>query len=280
MTTDRTRWKRSVLLAAWLSPCLSLVPGADNLRLILWQGTGQALHHKASKPQGAPARVKELSVPFHVGETLNYRVSWAAFPNAASLQLSVPEQRELFGWQTWHFRASAHTQSPVRSLFAIDDEFDSYTDARTFGCRQYEMYLNEMGRKENEIEHLVPLGESSRAPAPDVVVLPGTRDPVGALYALRTVDWQLTPQFQVPVYDGHDVYQVSAQRQTPSETVTVAAGQFSASRIFIRLFQNSREVSHLSVTIWLANNRSRTPVQIQAELPFGDIRTELTSGAE
>jgi hypothetical protein len=219
-------------------------------------------------------------MPFRVGETLNYRVAWAAFPNAASLQLSVPEQRQLFGWQTWHFRASTHTQSSVRSLFAIDDEFDSYTDARTLGSRQYEMYLSEMGRTENQIQHLVPLGETSRAPAPNVVVLPGTRDPVGALYALRNVDWQRTPQFQVPVYDGHDIYQISARRETPSETVTVAAGQFSASRISIRLFQNSRELSHLSFTIWLANNRSRTPIQIQAELPFGDIRTELTSPAE
>lgn len=278
--TDRYRSKRGVLLAAWLSSFLSLVPAAASFPQPVRPATQRARHPKASTPQSAPAHVAELPVPFHAGETLNYRVAWATFPSAASLQLSVPERRELFGWQTWHFRVSIHTQNSVRSLFAIDDQFDSYTDARTLETRQYEMYLNEMGRRQNEIQHLIPLGETPRAPAPVVVVLPGTRDAVGALYALRIVDWQGTPQLQVPVYDGHDVYQISAQRETPADTVTVAAGQFSASRISIRLFQNSREVSHLRFTIWLANNRLHTPIQIQAELPFGDVRAELTSASE
>ena len=82
-----------------------------------------------------PAAPKESPMPFRPGETLTYRVSWAAFSSAASLQLSVPERRDLFGWQTWHFRALAHTLSPVRTLFAVDDQFDSYTDARYSGVR-------------------------------------------------------------------------------------------------------------------------------------------------
>lgn len=216
-------------------------------------------------------------MPFRVGEVLHYRVGWATFGSAASLELSVPERRELQGRQTWHLRALMHTESPVRSLFAIDDQFDSYTDALTLESRQYEMYLNEMGRRQDAVLHLVPPGETSRAPAPAVVVPPGTRDPVGALYALRSVDWQRTPEFQVPIYDGHDVYQASAKRETPGETATVAAGSFLASRVSIRLFANGKEVPNLNFTIWMANDPSHTPVEIQAELPFGAIRAELTS---
>src|ERR1700690_466012 len=75
---------------------------------------------------GAP---REQLMPFRAGETLNYRVSWAAFSTAASVQLNVNERRSLFGWQTWHFRAVSRTLSPVSSLFPVDDQFDSYTDA-------------------------------------------------------------------------------------------------------------------------------------------------------
>jgi hypothetical protein len=215
-----------------------------------------------------------------VGETLNYRVAWATFASAASLQLSVPERRDLFGWGTWHFRASAHTLSPVRALFAIDDQFDSYSDSTTLESRQYEMYLNEMGRKEEKLMHFVPMGQASRAPGPGVVVLPGTRDPLGALYALRSADWQRTPEFRVPVYDGRDVYEVRARLEVPSESLAIAAGSFLASRVSIRLFQHSKEVSGINFKVWLALDAPRTPVLMQAELPFGSLRVELTSASQ
>src|SRR5579863_5574972 len=90
------------------------------------------------------AAVKEMPVPFRAGEKLEYSVSWASFTAAASVELSDLERRNLYGWQTWHFRATAHTAGTVRTLFPIDDEFDSYTDAATFESRQYEAYLNEL----------------------------------------------------------------------------------------------------------------------------------------
>ena len=73
----------------------------------------------------------EIPMPFRSGEILNYRVEWAIFPTAAVLQLSVVERRNLLGWQTWHFRASAHSVVPARTFFEVDDQFDSYTDATT-----------------------------------------------------------------------------------------------------------------------------------------------------
>jgi len=232
------------------------------------------------KPKDAAASVKELAVPYRAGETLNYRVAWTAFANAATVQLSVPEKRDFFGWRTWHLRALAHTLNPARALFAIDDQFDSYTDATTLESRQYEMYLNEMGEKEQHVLHFVPAGKTSRAPGPSVVVLPDTRDPLGALYALRSVDWQRTPELRVPVCDGRDIYEMDAKLEAASEQVTVDAGSFSASRISIRVSRNGKEVMGVRFTVWLANNATRTPVQMQAELPFGNVRIGLTSASQ
>lgn len=215
-------------------------------------------------------------MPFHVGESLNYRVSWTAFADAANFQLSVVERRDLFGWSTWHFRAATHTVGSVRSLFEIDDQFDSYTDAVTLEGRQYEAYLNELGRKQEQVVHMLPRGEVSKAPAPIVAVVPGTRDPLGALYVLRGVDWKVTPEVTAPVYDGHDVYEIRAKLESPTEMITVDAGKFSCSRISINVFQNQKQVTAISFSVWLANNATRTPVQIQAMLPFGNLHVELT----
>ncbi len=214
-------------------------------------------------------------MPFRAGETLNYRVSWAAFSAAASVQLSVTERRSLFGWQTWHFRTVAHTLSPVASLFQVDDQFDSYTDVASLESRQYEMHLNELGKISDHVLHLAPTGQKIVTVGPVVVVQPGTRDPLGALYALRAVDWQRTPELRAPVYDGHDVFEMHARRDSPSETVSVPAGSFTASRISVSVFQREKEVSAVHFAVWIASDTAHTPVVLQATLPFGTLRAEL-----
>jgi hypothetical protein len=238
----------------------------------------QSVQHKPGKSkEGAVSAANDLAVPFRIGETLHYRVEWAAFTSAATLQLSVMERRNLFGWRTWHFRALAHTLSPVRTLFTIDDQVDSYADSASLESRQYEMYLNEMGRKQDKVLNFVPAGKAPHAPGSGVVVPQGTRDPLGAIYSLRNVDWQHTPEVRTPVCDGHDVFEMRAKLEVPNEPLTVDAGKFTASRILIRLFQNGKELAGAKFSIWLARDGPRTPVLMQAELPFGSIRMELTS---
>jgi Protein of unknown function (DUF3108) len=243
-------------------------------------GTGQHVRRDQTGALKSELDPAKAAMPFRVGEVLNYRVSWATFTSAASLRLSVPEQRDLFGQYTWHFRAALHTVSPVQNLFAIDDQFDSYADATNLEGRQYEWYLDEMGKRQDRVLHFVPVGESSRAPDPHVIVLPGTRDPVGLLYALRRVDWRQTQEFRSPVYDGHEMYEVSVRREAPNDAVTVAAGRFSASRLSVRLAQHGKEVSDIGLEIWLANGAARTPVEFQARLPFGSVQAELISAAD
>jgi Protein of unknown function (DUF3108) len=221
--------------------------------------------------------VKDQPMPFRPGETLYYRVSWSAFSNAASVELSVPERRALFSWQTWHFRAVAQTLSPVATLFPVDDQFDSYTDSASLESRQFESHLHELGKTTDEVQHLVASGESSKIPGSSVIVLPGTRDALGELYSLRGVDWDHLPELRIPVYDGHDIYEMRARRDAAPESVTVPAGAFTASRVSISVFQHEKEVSAIHIAVWLANDPARTPVVIQATLPFGTLRGELTA---
>jgi hypothetical protein len=226
------------------------------------------------------AAVKEQAMPFRAGETLNYRVSWAAFSTAASVQLKVTERRAIFGWQTWHFYTVAQTVSPVASLFPVNDQFDSYTDVSSLESRQFEMHLNELGKISDHVLHLAPTGQKITSPGPVVVVQPGTRDPLGALYTLRAVDWQRTPELRAPVYDGHDVFEMRARRDSPAESVSVPAGSFTASRISISVFQHDKEMSAAHFAVWIASDSAHTPVVLQATLPFGTLRAELIPASQ
>src|SRR5580693_4053974 len=219
----------------------------------------------------------EMPMPFRTGEILNYRVSWAIFPNAAALQMTVVERRNLLGWQTWHFRASAHSENPARTLFEVDDQFDSYTDTTTLESHQYELYLSELGSRQNEVLHLIPVGQSSRGTVAPVLVQPGTRDPLGGFYALRAVDWQHTSELHVPVYDGSDLYEVRARLESASEAVAVDAGKFQATKISVRLFEHGKVVPRASFLVWLAHNPARTPLLVLAEMPVGNVRAELAA---
>lgn len=242
------------------------------------------IHQSSSAASGKATSATRLTspeptMPFRVGEILNYRVAWAIFPNAAALQMNVVERRNLLGWQTWHFRASAHSQNPVRTLFEVDDQFDSYTDTTTLESHQYELYLNELGSEQNDVFHLISVGQSSRGTVAPVLVQPGTRDPLGGFYALRAVDWQRTPEFHVPVYDGSDLYDVRACLEAASEAVAVDAGHFQATKISVRLFEHGREVPRASCRVWLAHDPARTPVLVVAEMPVGNVRVELVAAS-
>lgn len=220
---------------------------------------------------------QQQSVPFRAGEVLGYRVEWGPSSNAASVSLGIPERRNLYGWQTWHFRAAIHTVGGVRSIFEIDDQFDSYSDAYTLESRQFEEHLSELGRTSDDILHFATADGQSKGPGPTVVVLPGTRDPLDALYDLRAVDWDHTSEFRAPVYDGKSMYDMSARRDETNDPVSVAVGEFSTSRISIQLYQYRRLVAGLHFEVWLANDAARTPVIMRADLPFGQVRAELTS---
>jgi Protein of unknown function (DUF3108) len=226
---------------------------------------------------GALGAADKLPMAFRIGETLTYHVTWAGFPSAAMAELSVPEHRQILGWSTWHFRASAHTLSPLRAFMTIDDQIDSYADVKTFESRQYETHLREMGSVENQILQPSSTAQPHWAGVSVVSVLPGTLDPLGTLYALRAVNWRQTSEFRAPVYDGHDLVEVRARLEAPNEIVAVDAGNFSAARISIHVYRKGVEVTRESFSLWLASDPPRTPVLLQAEVPLGSVRVELTS---
>jgi hypothetical protein len=217
-------------------------------------------------------------VPFDTGERLSFRVIWSKFSvNAAAIELSVVERRDFFGRTAWHFRALAQTIDTMRVIFPLDDQIDSYTDAARLDSLQYEMYLHEQGKQQNNSWRLISDGSPAPSGATAARVSPGTRDPIGLLYTLRAADWKSTPELHVPVFDGRNLYDVVARLESSSEQATVPAGQFTASKISVRIFDHGQEVNATHFIVWLAQDAARTPVLVETELPIGSARLEMTA---
>ncbi len=210
-----------------------------------------------------------------IGEVLEFTASVAKVSNVATLRLLVNGRKQIAGRDAWHLQAFAHTQNPLRMVFELDDQFDSYSVPGDFASVQYEMHLSERGQNVQSVERLTATG---REPAPAGVsaarVLPGTRDPLGMMQYLRSVDWARTPLVHAPVYDGRKLYEIRA-RKTGSAEVQVPAGKFSTSTIEVKVFDNGVEMNDAHFTLYIAKDEARTPVLLEAVLPFAAARVEL-----
>ena len=236
---------------------------------------------KNSVPPPAPVVKKEPETPWwHPGETLDFSASMAKLNNVANLQIRTGERRDFLGKSAWHVQAVAHTENPLRMVFILDDQFDSYSEAASMTSVQYEMHLNEKGQKVDTVERMTTTGRE--VPPPNVTearVVPGTRDPLGMMQYLRTVDWTKTPEVRGPVYDGHKLYELRARRVSASEAVSVAAGKYNASKIAIHVFDNGVESKDAQFSLYLANNAPHTPVLIEAVIPVATARVELVKAS-
>ena len=131
------------------------------------------------------------SLELHLDRLHHHRpVSYThlAFSNAADVQLAVVEQRQPTASPLLHLRATLRSLPPLRNLFPVDDQFESFSDARTLESRQYEFHLNELGETENRVAHLATVAGARAAHLPGVIVPAGTQDPLGVLYSMRAVD--------------------------------------------------------------------------------------------
>ena len=222
------------------------------------------------------AVVADPGLPLRAGETWQYSANVSKLSNVANLRLKVAEKRNFLGKNAWHLQAFAHTENPLRMMFALDDQFDSYSDAATLVSMQYEMHLNEKGQTVDSVQRMSPaVREPAPANAIAARVLPGTRDPLGMMQYLRTVDWAKTPEVRSPVYDGHKLYDVHAKLQARGEPVTVPAGNFNTLKIELRVLDNGAEMKDAHFILYLSNTEARLPVLLEAVMPFAVARVEL-----
>ncbi len=233
---------------------------------------------KETEAGASKKSVAESGPQLRSGESLEYAANVSKLNSTiANLKVLVGEQRSLSGKPVWHLQAFAHTENPYRMIFELDDQFDSYSEPTALMSMQYEMHLNERGQKVDSVQRLL---SSMKETAPQGMmaarVSPGTRDPLGLLQYLRSVDWSKTPEVRSPVYDGRKLYDVRAVLVGKSEAVSVPAGKYNVSKIEIHVMDNGTEMKDTHFLLYLTNDPARTPVLMEAVLPIATARVELT----
>jgi len=228
-----------------------------------------------AKKGGAPAGA--VFTP-RAGETLEFAANVSKLNSTiATLELVTAERRNFYGQNSWHLQAFAHTENPYRMVFALDDQFDSYSAAGNLASLQYELHLNERGEKVDLVQRMVSTPqEAAPADASAARVPAGTRDPLGLLQYLRGVDWSKTPEIKSAVYDGRKFYEARAVLVGQGAAVQVPAGKYTASKIEIRVYENAVEMKDAHFLLYLSADAARLPVLLEAVLPVATARVELS----
>lgn len=225
-------------------------------------------------PLRAPENKGAASSGFRVGERLHYRISWASLLTAATAELAVNGKPPFYGREAWHFRALARTIDAARMLYALDNQFDSYADPASLASFRYEAYLREQGKVESNVTRMAGEGLPVQNDGPATKVQPGTRDPLGLIYYLRTVNWTEQAQVKTAVFTGKRLFEIHASA-VQRGTVNVPAGSYPATQVELRVFEHQKELPQVRMWVWLANDESRAPALMEAEMPFGKLRIEL-----
>jgi len=263
-------------------PVVSFTPDRDAAAAPSAGGSPAAAADRPAPKVAQPAIPQPAEPGFapSAGEVLEFTASVANVNKVASLRLRVGDKTEVGGKEAWHLQAFAHTQNPLRMVFALDDQFDSYSMPGSYASLQYEMHLDERGQKVNSVQQLSATGkEPAPAGASVARVLPGTRDPLGMMQYLRSVDWTRTREVKCPVYDGRKLYEVRAIR-TGSAKVSVPAGAYATTTVEIHVYDNGAEMKDAHFTLYVANDAMRVPVLLEAVLPFATARVELVRRSE
>jgi hypothetical protein len=140
---------------------------------------------------------------------------------------------------------------------------------------QYEMYLHEQAKEQTSLYRMTTDADPAPADVTALRVVPGTRDAISFLYSLRAADWQRTPELRAPVFDGRRLYDTVSSIDMPQGMVTVPAGNFTAFRVAIRLFDHGKELTDTRLWLWITKDSAHTPVLIEANIPIGTSRIEL-----
>jgi len=241
----------------------------------------------ASALAGAPRRAPHVSmhadraVPFAVGETLTYDVSWSSYLSAGTAVTTVEDKRSSGGSSAYAIAAEGRTASLLQHLYTLSYKLDTLLDSVSLlpqrastetqeGSRhrvRTTIFDRRAGKAHYEIKTTTVVKE-------DIVIAPQTQDALSAIYALRAAPLRTGARMTMPVTDGGTIYTARFDVGAP-ERVRVPAGDMSAWKIAVQIADANGAPVGRQVAIWIADDAKRWPVKLQAELAVGNFTLAL-----
>ncbi|MCX6130918.1 MAG: DUF3108 domain-containing protein [Proteobacteria bacterium] len=192
----------------------------------------------------------------------------------------------------WHrvFSAEAYTGDWYKMIFAGHDKLQAFSRPWDFGVTKFYISQNEekpfvrrfhaekwldfdhanCNVHERQADH-----KENKESLGDFHLQAGAIDAMGALYKLRTINWEADKVERLLVYTSEKNWWLEAT-QVGLESIKTPAGIFNAHKLDIKSYLGRELQQKGKLFLWIAADHPNHPmVRVEGELTFGSIYLEL-----
>lgn len=238
----------------------------------------------ARPPAAAPARPAapakprvERTVPFAVGETLTYDVSWSSFLTAGTAVTTVREKKPSFNSTAYYIVAEARPTPLLSKLYSLYYKLDTLVDSYTLLPQRGSNYSEEGKRHrfrttqfDREVKRVFFEYKTDTTVKSDFPTSAVTQDALSAIYVLRAIPIKAGDRMTMPVADNGTNYKAQFD-VGPAERVKIPIGERNAWRVRLTLLDDKNLPVGHNLGIWLSDDPRRLPVKMQGDLPIGSF---------
>ena len=237
---------------------------------------------RPAPPAGAAAaRRAERAVPFKLGETLSYDVSWSSYLTAGTAVTTVREKKPSFNSTAYYIVAEGRPTPLVSKIYSLYYKIDTLLDSYSLLAQRGSVYSEEGKRHrfkttqfDRGAKRVLFEYKSDTTVTAAFATSPVTQDALSAIYVLRAIPLKAGDRMTMPVSDNGINYTVRFDVGMP-ERVKTPMGEQSASRIRLSVFDDKNRPVGRNVAIWLSEDARRLPLKLQADLPVGSFNLLL-----
>ncbi len=226
---------------------------------------------------------KHDSPPFYPGERLTYGIRWGIIPVGEGV-LSVYPLREVNGRDAYHFELKVTSYPFLDSFYKVRDNISSYVATDLTRSYYYRKKQRE-GRTKRDIIVVFDWDKKQAGYSnfgkekPPVNILPGTLDPLSALYFARLQNLDQLEEISVPVTDGKKCI-IGKANIVKRENITIESGIFDTYLLEPDIEEIGgvfEKVKNAKIRVWLTADNRRIPVRVESKVAIGSFTAELIS---
>jgi hypothetical protein len=265
---------KALLVAVLATACSSLPAFAQHAA----KPTVRPPARSTAKP--SPPR-SERAVPFTVGETLTYDVSWSAYLTAGTAVTTVKEKKPSFNSSAYYIVAEGRPTPLLQKLYTLYYKLDTLIDAFTLlpqrgssyseEGRRHRLRTTQFDRTTNKAHFEL---QTTTLVKEDLAVSPVAQDALSAIYVLRAIPFKAGDRMTMPISDNGTGYKAQFDVAAP-EKVRAGVGDLMAWKINATLSDAKGQPVGRNLAIWLSDDARRLPVKLQAELAVGSFSLTL-----
>ncbi|MGE3840928.1 MAG: DUF3108 domain-containing protein [Vicinamibacterales bacterium] len=245
--------------------------------LTVLTGSGAAWTAAQSARPSGPARPRaDAAVPFAIGETLRYDVSWSSYLTAGTATVSVRERTTAAPGPAYHIVAEGQPIGLLSSIYPVYYKAETWLDAASLLPHRGSIYSQEGRRAWTKttrfdraagtatFEVTGSLSDKRTLKVPRMV-----HDALSAFFAVRNMALKDGTRMMIPVSDDGESFSVEVL-VNGREPLRSGIGTVNTWRLTPTILDgNGRPVTDQRLALWVTDDARRVPVKLESDLGFG-----------